>query len=193
MGFPVQLQRNSADSQGMKFQWQTAVLALAGLLLTGCESGVFDDAAAQVLIESSKLALSGEQVLLTPDQIICGEKKGLWIIDQTDGGNPVGRLEATGRALLFGDDVRMGERKFSNPYVQLRGDFDVKIQKFIKMTDESANVKVAEAKLGVIVKHECFAKPLPLLGIDRGDFSEDAAPRIRLRMRNGWTTDEVLH
>jgi hypothetical protein len=177
----------------MKSSFQSASLALAGLLLTGCDSGVFDDAAAQSLIESSKLPLSGEQVLITPEQILCGEKKGLWIIDQTDGGNALGRLEAPGRDLLFGDDVRMGDHKFTSPYVQLRGDFNVKIQKFIKLTDENADVKVAEAKMGVILKHECFPAPLPLLGIDRGDFSEEAAPRVRLRQHNGWATDQVLH
>lgn len=177
----------------MKSSFRIAPLLVAGLLLTGCDSGVFDDEAAQALVESSKLALSGEQVLITPEQILCGEKKGLWIIDQTDGGNALGRLEAPARDLLFGDDVRMGDHKFTNPYIQLRGDFDVKIQKFIKVTDENPDVKVVEAKLGVIVKHECFPQPLPLLGIDRGDFSEEAAPRVRLRQHNGWRTDQVLH
>lgn len=177
----------------MRFLFQVGVVVAAGMLLAGCESGVFDDQAAQALIESSKLALSGEQVLLTPEQVLCGEKKGLWLIDQTDGGNALGRLEAPARELLFGDDVRMGDHKFTNPYIQLRGDFDVKIQKFIKLTEENAYVKVVEAKLGVIVKHECFPQPLALLGIDRGDFSEEAAPRIRLRQHNGWRADQVLH
>ena len=177
----------------MKSALQIALLLVAGLLLSGCDSGVFDDAAAQALIESSKLALSGEQVQLTPDQVLCGEKKGLWIINQADGGNALGRLEAPGRELLFGDDVRMGDHRFTNPYVQLRGDFDVKIQKFVKMTDQNADVKVVEAKLGVVINHECFLEPLPLMGIFRGDFSEEAAPRIRLRQHNGWTADQVLH
>lgn len=189
----MQFTSHSADSRSMKCPLSIAPLIVAGLLLAGCDSGVFDDEAARALIESTKLKLSGEQVMVTPEQILCGQKKGLWIIDQTDGGNALGRLEAPGRDLLFGDDVRMGDHKFTNPYVQLRGDFDVKIKKFVKMTEENADVKVVEAKLGVIVKHECFPEPLPLLGIDRGDFSEEAAPRVRLRQHNGWTTDQVLH
>jgi hypothetical protein len=193
MGISVQLRPHSADSFCMKSQLQIAVLALAGLSLAGCESGVFDDAAAQSLIESSKIPLSGEQALITPEQVLCGEKKGLWIIDQRDGGGALGRLTDAGRALEFGDDVRMGDYRFTNPTVQLHGNFNVKVQKFVKLTDENPTVKVAEAKLGVIVKHECFEKPLSLLGIDRGDFSEEAAPRVRFRQHNGWTPDQILH
>jgi len=177
----------------MKSLFPVASLLLSGLFLTGCDSGVFDEVAAQGVIEATKLQLSGEQVLVTPDQVLCGEKKGLWTVDQIDGGGAIGRLTEAGRALDFGDDLRMGDHKFSNPYIQLHGYFNVKIQKSGKLTDENADVKILEAKTGVLVKHECFEKPLPLLGIDRGDFSEDAAPRIRLRQHNGWTADQVLH
>jgi hypothetical protein len=177
----------------MKFPFQIAALALAGISLAGCDSGVFDNEAAQGLIESSKLQLSGEQVLVTPEQVICGEKKGLWLIHQMEGGGAVGRLTEAGRALEFGDDVRMGNHKFSNPSIQLHGSFNVKVQKFVQMTDEKADAKIAEVKLGVVVKHACFEKPLTLLGIDRGDFSEEAAPRVRLRQRNGWMADQILH
>jgi hypothetical protein len=164
------------------------------LVVTGCgDSGVFDQPQAQAVIESAKIPLSSEQVLVTEQQILCGEKKDLWTVDQMEGGGALGRLSEAGRALGFGDDVRMGDRKFTGPYVQLRGDFKVKVQKFLQMTDQGTDAKIVEAKLGVVVKHECFPKPLALLGIDHGDFSEDTAPRIHLRQRNGWTADQVLH
>ncbi len=177
----------------MKLELQIAVVTLAALSLAGCDEAVFDNGAAQGVIESAKLPLSGEQALISPDQILCGQKKGLWIIDQRDGGGALGRLTDAGRALAFGDDIRMGDGKYTQPYVQLGGSFAVKVQKFVQLSDETPNAKIAEAKLGVIVKHECLEKPLPLLGIDRGDFSEDANPRVRLTHRNGWIADQVLH
>jgi len=177
----------------MKSLFQITTLLLSGLILTGCDSGVFDEGAAQGVVEAAKIPLNGEEVLLTPDQVICGEKKGLWTVDQIDGGGAIGRLTAAARALEFGDDVRMGEHKFSGPYVQLHGNFNVKIEKVNKMTDENADVKILDAKMGAVITHECFDKPLPLLGIYRGDFSEENAPRIRLRQHNGWTADQILH
>jgi hypothetical protein len=172
----------------MKLTFQMASLLFMLLVLVGCgDSPVFDQSAAQAVIESTKLPLSSEQ------EILCGEKKGLWTVDQLEGGGALGRLSEAGRALGFGDDVRMGDRKFASPYVQLQGNFNVKVQKFLQMTDQGVDVKIVEAKVGVIVKHECFPKALALLGIDHGDFSEDTAPRIHLRQHNGWTADQVLH
>jgi len=177
----------------MKPLFLFAVVLLNGLVLTGCEEAVFDSEAAQGLIESSKLTLSGEQVLVSPDQIVCGEKKGLWIVDQMDGYGAIARLTDAGRALHFGDDIRMGERKFKDPYTQLQGDFTVKVQKVHGLTGEKPDEKIAEVAIGVVIDHECFAKPLALMGIDRGDFSEDVSPRIRLRQRGSWAVDQILH
>ena len=149
--------------------------------------------AAAWLIDSSTVKLGGEQVLISPDQISCGERKGLWVVDQQESGEGIGRLQPAGRALMFSDDVRMGDHRFSNPYVQLRGTFDVKVSKIVTIADENESSKVIEVKLGIIVKHPCFTEPLPLLGIDRGDFSQDAPPRLLLKMKGDWTVDQVLH
>lgn len=170
--------------------WQSVFLAA---FLAGCGDDVFRPEDAQSTIESGNLSLNGEQVLLSPSEVTCGEKRGLWIVSQIDGGGAVGRLTGEGRDLGFGDDVRMGDRKYSNPYIQLRGSFPLKVQQITSMVDENPDVKVIEAKAGVVISHSCFPKPLPLLGIARGDFSEDAAPRIRLRHHNGWTADQILH
>jgi hypothetical protein len=177
----------------MNVLFRGAAVAIVGLVLTACDDGVFDAEAAQGVIESTKLPLSGEQVLVTTEQVTCGEKKGLWIVDQLEGGGAIGRLTDAGRALQFGDDIRMGDHKFSLPYTQLSGAFDVRVQKMNSLTDESPEAKIADASLGVVVTHDCFAQPLRLLGVDRGDFSEDVSPRIRLRRRNGWAVDSILH
>jgi hypothetical protein len=162
----------------------------AALLAGACSGG---EAYPAEIIEARPLALSGEQALLTPDQVTCGEKRGLWLVSQIDGGGAIGRLTGAGQALNFGDDVRMGDRRFPNPCVQLRGDFPVKVKKVLSVQDETPEVRIVEAELGAVVKHECFSAPLPLLGIDRGDFSPEAAPRIRLRQRRGWQVDQILH
>ena len=65
---------------------------------------MFDQEAAQELVESSKIPLTGELVLITPDEILCGEKKGLWVIQQSDSGNALAELQAPARKLLFNDD-----------------------------------------------------------------------------------------
>ncbi len=177
----------------MKLSFGIAAVIFAGLALTACEEAVFDNEAAQGVIESAKIPLSGEQVILTPEQITCGEKKGLWVVDQIEGGGALGRLTDAGRALQFGDDIRMGDRKFSGPYVQLSGAHSVNVEKFKTMSDEKPDSKIVEAKLSVALNHECFTKRVQLLGIDRGDFSEDVDVRVRLRNRDGWRVDSVLH
>lgn len=177
----------------MKLWIQLAAVLASLLLQTSCEDEYFDDDTARIVIEKDKLPLSGEQVFLTPDQVICGEKKGLWLIDQLDSGGGIARLTSQGRALEFGDDVRMGDHKFTNPYVQLQGKFPVKLEQVKKVTDQGTDAKIVEARIAVIVNHECFEQPLRLMGIERGDFSEDALPRVRLRLRGAWTADKVLH
>ena len=177
----------------MKLPFQIASVIFAGLFLTACEEAIFDNEAAQGVIEAAKIPLGGEQVILTPEQITCGEKKGLWEVDQIDGAGAIGRLTDAGRKLEFGDDIRMGDRRFSGPYTQLSGSHSVKVQKVTSMVDENPDGKVVTAKLGVVFEHECFTKPVALLGIDRGDFSEDAEVRVRLRNRGGWKVDSVLH
>jgi hypothetical protein len=177
----------------MKFLFKLGPVLLAAFLMTACDDGVFDNEAAQDVIEGAKIPLSGEQVILTPEDIVCGGKKGLWVVDQIDGGGAVGRLTDAGKALQFGDDIRMGDHRYSGPYTQLTGSHSVKVLKVDSMTDEKPNAKIVEAKVGVVMDHECFRKPLVLLGIDRGDFSEDVDPRFHLRRGNGWVVDQVLH
>jgi hypothetical protein len=165
----------------------TVVLVAASLGLGGCHE-VTD----QEIIEGSVLPLRGEQVVLTPEQVKCGEKARLWIVEQIEGAGAVARLEPAGRE-LFGDDVRMGDRRYSGPVAQVLGDGKLKIKKISNVTLDGTSEKVVTASAGVEVKHSCFPAPLPLLGIDRGDFSQDAEVRIHMRNDGGWRADQVLH
>jgi hypothetical protein len=186
----VQPGGGTADGESVMSGKNRTWLLAAALAAGGCGAGELDLAG---IIEARPLPLISEQALLTPEQVTCGEKKGLWTVDQIDGGGAIGRLTPAGQALGFGDDVRMGDRRFPNPYAQLRGDFQLKVKKVLAVTDENPDVKVVEVQAGVVVPHECFSSPLPLLGVEGGDFSPDAAPRIRLRQHDGWTADQVLH
>jgi hypothetical protein len=179
----------------MKRLFQITAVLVAGLALTACDDDIFDELSAQqILDEAGKIQLRGEQVILTPDQVTCGEKKGLWVVDLMDSGDYIARLTAEGRALQFGDDIRMGDRHYSGPYTQLSGALEVHVNRIDKITDEKPNAKIVEAKVGVKIDHECFKEhPLPLLGIVRGNFSEDADPRFRLRQKSDWVVEQVLH
>ncbi len=165
-----------------------AAFALSSILaLAGCAGETTAD-----IIERHPLPLRGEHVLLTPEQVRCGEKAKLWTIVQVDGGGARARLERDGQ-VFFADDVRMGEQRYRGPVAPLAGDFPVKVKKIREVTPDGPSVQVVAAELGVILNHSCFTKQLPLLGIADGDFSLDAPPRIRLREHNGWTADTILH
>ncbi|MEO5926301.1 MAG: hypothetical protein ABIR70_20940 [Bryobacteraceae bacterium] len=165
----------------------------AALVLTACGDDVYDDGAAKATVEGAKIALSGEPVILSPDQVLCGEKQGLWDIDQLDSGGARGRLTAAGQALKFAEDIRMGDGKYSGPYTSMLGSFSLKVLKLDKVIDEKPDVKIVEGKMGVVIDHTCFAKPITLLGTNRGDFTEDFPPQVRLVKRGGWTVDQLLH
>jgi hypothetical protein len=115
------------------------------------------------------------------------------VVDQIESGGAVGRLTDAGRALHFGDDIRMEDGKFSGPYSQLSGTFRVKALKIEEITGDQPDLKIVDAKIGVVIDHPCFTKPLPVMGIDRGDFSEDTAPRLRMRQKGDWLVEQVLH
>jgi hypothetical protein len=175
----------------MRLSFNIVTLLSLALLLSGCEDGPFDLEAAQGAIEGTMVALTGEQVMVTYDQVTCGAKKGLWSAPQTGGG--LARLTAAGSQLNFSDDVRLSDQHFTQPVVQLRGNFRLKVLKLVAMKDESPNAKIVEAQLGAVIDHECFGQPLTLLGIDRGTFSQDTNPRVRLRLRGDWVPDAILH
>jgi hypothetical protein len=164
-----------------------AVLAMS--LLTGCADAPFDIEAAHSTIESQPLALSGEHVVLNGEQIACGARKGLWTVSEDIG---LARLSAEGQA-LFGDDVRLRGKDTPGGTTPLRGTFPIKVFSIESLKDNAIGVKIAEARVGVVLAHSCFPDPIPLLGIYRGNFSDEAAPRLRLEEAQGWAAVAVLH
>ncbi len=177
----------------MKLRLPILAVLVAGLLTTACGDDTYDEGDAKQTVENGKITLSGELVIVTPDQILCGEKRGLWNVDQLDSGGAIARLTAAGQALKFAEDIRMGDGRYSGPYTSMRGSFPVKVTKLDKVIDEKPDVKVVEGKMGVVIENECFDKPVNLLGINRGDFSEDFPPRVRLVNHGNWAVDQLLH
>ncbi|MEI9811153.1 MAG: hypothetical protein WDO18_00105 [Acidobacteriota bacterium] len=168
----------------------SALLAVTSLtMLTAC-SHEFDPAE---VIEQSKFSLRGEQVSVTPDQVLCGEKAGLWKVEQFSNGGAAARLTAEARALGFADDVMMGESSHpESPYAQVSGVLSLKVDKVSSVVDENPATKLVTARVGVGVQHECFGAPLPLDGVDRGMFTSTVEPSFRLRGPN-WVVDQIVH
>jgi hypothetical protein len=167
--------------------WNFRLAVAVGAALAVCGCAKKDDTS---VIEAATISLQGEQVVMTPEQAICGEKEGLWKIEQT-GYGATGRLTPAGRQ-LFADNVEMGDRRFSGPVVPMTGEGKLKVVQISNVTESTA-VKVVTARVGVVLKHACFPDPLPLLGSDRGQFTEATEPQIRLRDDDGWVVDRILH
>lgn len=160
---------------------------LAFVALAGCHGSD-----PQAIIEARKVNVSGEQVAITPDQVLCGEKQGLWKIEQQNSG-ALGRLTAEGRALGFGDDVVMGDTHFRDPFAMVSGPQQLKVAKVTQVTEEDASSKTVTASIGVAIKHSCFANPLPMHGAEGGAFSQDVEVRVHLRNQSGWEVDSIRH
>ena len=170
-----------------------AVLPLCAIcfVLSGCSDGTFGDGEAQQILTEGTKALDGEQVVLTGEQLACGEREDLWRIELQQTDRSLGRLTEKARALGFDDDVRIGEQP--QPYTQLRGQFSIQVLRIESIRDESAKVKIVDAKVAVTINHSCFNRPLPLMGVKKGKFTQDVAPRFQLALNGQWEYDRLLH
>jgi hypothetical protein len=164
-----------------------AILAVIGL--TGCGTPGFDSDAAKGMLESAPLDLSNEQVLINDAQLECGTKNDLW---EPPNGN-VARLTQKGRDLKFTDDVRLNDPEIRAPYAQVNGKFPVQVAEVTKVRDTDGG-KLADVRLGIMVAHECFVTPLPLMGIRKGKFTPEAAVVFRFRGSDKeFTLDKLMH
>jgi hypothetical protein len=60
--------------------------------------------------------------------------------------------------------------------------------------DEGSDGRLVEGKLLVIIPHMCFPDPLPILGVRKGRFSQDALPVLEFRLLNdGWHFSKLVH
>ena len=164
-----------------------AILAVIGL--SGCGTPGFDSGAVKGMLESAPLELSNEQVVLSDFQLECGTKNDLW--DPPNGN--VARLTQKGRDLHFTDDIRLNDPENHQPYTQVSGKFPVQVADVTKVRDTDGG-KLADVRLGIVVTHECFTTPLPLMGIRKGKFTPAAPVVFRFKGSDKeFTLDKLMH
>jgi hypothetical protein len=171
------------------FRTILALIAVLALWLSGCGNPGFDGEAIKNILEASPLTLSNEQVTLTGQQLECGVQNELW---EPPNGN-VARLTQKARDLKFTDDVRVVDPEIHQPYTQVNGKFPVQVSDVSKLRDVDG-MKLADVKLGVVITHECFTNPLPLMGIRKGKFTPEAPVVFRFQgSGKDWTLDKLMH
>lgn len=167
-----------------------------GLASTGCVQKEFQDVKAQSIMSSAPIHLDAEQVSLTQGQFQCGVQSDLWDAPPSvaPSERALGRLEQAGRDLHFDDDVVFSEQGFSRPYVQVRGDFMMQLGEGPSVREDGPDGRLVTGRLMVIIPHSCFSDPLPVLGVRKGKFSEDAQPVMQFRLLNdGWHFTQLVH
>lgn len=175
-----------------------ALAAVAGfaIVCTGCGPNDFNYGKVRGIIEGSPVRLDAEYVMLSLQQFQCGVAEDLWDPPNSPiglaGQTAISRVEQRGRDLKFTDDVSIGDKRY--PYVQVRGDFNLAVTEISSdKAGPEENTRLVETKLGVVIQHSCFTGALPLLGVKKGQFSEDYSPVLLFRYNNGWQLDHFQH
>jgi hypothetical protein len=165
------------------------------LCATACTQTDFLASKAQNTIAAAPIHLDAEQVAVTGQQVDCGVQAELWETPgQVQDGRSTAHLLSAGRALHFDDDVIYAEPGYHTPYVQVRGDFMMQLGDISAIHEEGADVRRVEGRLMVVIPHPCFPDPLPLLGVRKGAFSEDALPVMEFQLLNdGWHFSKLVH
>lgn len=161
-------------------------------IMTGCGPGDFNYGKVGNLIQGAPMRLDAEYVILSPQQLQCGIQADLWDPPADAGGHSVARLTQKGRDLKFADDVSIGDMK--QPYVQVRGEFSLVALDVQSDHDGSEpQSKLVEVKIGVPVANSCFPQPLPMMGVRKGNFTQDYPPVVQFKYNNGWYLDRIVH
>jgi hypothetical protein len=164
-------------------------------MLQSCGPNDFNYGKVRNIIEGSPMRLDAEYVMLTQGQYECGLQEELWeapthLIVQGQSGTA--RVTQKGQDLKFSDDVMIGDKRY--PYVQIRGDFNLFVN---EITNDKAGpdefTRFVETKVAVVIPHSCFPTPLPLMGVRKGQFSQDYSPILEFRYNNGWSIEKVVH
>ncbi len=158
------------------------------LVCIGCGSDNFN----VTILEAAPIKIDAEYVTLTPVQLQCGTQEELWEAPVQSGDRSTARLMPKGRDLKLADDVSIGDLRL--PYVQIRGEFPLKNIELVNIKDgPEKETKLLEMKVGVVIPHTCFSAPLPMMGVRRGKFTQDAAPIFFFRYNNGWQMEKLVH
>jgi hypothetical protein len=191
------------NNRHFRFQTvKTIALAIAFLpamlLLQSCGPNDFNYGKARNLIEGSPMHLDAEYVMLSAAEFQCGLQEELWdplpqgVIVGMIGQTGTARLTQKGRDLKFSDDVMIGDKRY--PYVQVRGDLSLGV---LEITNDKAGsdefTRLVEAKLGVLIPYSCFPNPLTIMGVRKGQFTQDASPILEFRYNNGWSVEKIVH
>jgi len=168
------------------------MIVATALVLSGCGAGDFNYGKVRNIIEGAPLHLDAEYVMLTPQQVDCGVQNELWDTPSGPGAHKTAHLTQKARDLKFSDDVSVGD--MNRPYVQIRGDFSMSVSAISGDKDGTdPNTKLVKTKVGVVIQNACFPDPLPLMGVHKGDFTQDAPPVLLFRYDNGWRLDSIVH
>lgn len=163
------------------------------ILLTGCGENDFNYGKVHNLIEGAPVHLDAEYVILTPGQVDCGVEADLWDAPfETQHDHFVAHLKQAARDLKFSDDVSIGD--MGRPYAQVRGDFSLAAVDIQSDKDgPEPNTRLVTSRIGVRISHKCFGDSLPMMGVHKGNFTQDYQPVLLFRFNNGWTLDSIVH
>jgi hypothetical protein len=175
-----------------QFRLIAALVAAISILCSGCGEGDFNYGKVGKIIEAAPMKLDAEYVMLTGDQLNCGIQEDLWEAPVASGNRSVARLKDKGRDLKFSDDVSVGELR--NPFVQIRGDIPLVALEISNDHDgPEANTKLVEGRIGANIQNTCFQSALPIMGVRKGNFTQDHPPVLLFRYNNGWQLEGFQH
>jgi hypothetical protein len=166
----------------------------AFITLSGCNLSDFNYGKVTNILQSAPVKLDAEYVMLSPQEFECGVQNDLWeAAASTGGARSTARLTQKGRDLKFSDDVSVGDMR--KAYVQIRGDFSLGA---IDISGEhdgpEKETKLVDTKVGAAVQHSCFSDPLQIMGVKKGNFTQDAPPELLFRLSsNGWQFEKFEH
>lgn len=193
----MQVSRNNRHLRFLKVARIALRLAVlpALAMVQSCGPNDFNYGKVGNLIEGSPMRLDAEYVMLTQAQYECGLREDLWEPPShaiVQGQSGTARVTQKGQELKFSDDVMIGDKRY--PYVQIRGDFSLHVN---EITSDRAGSdefqRFVETKIGVVIPHSCFTTPLPLMGVRKGQFSQDYSPILEFRYNNGWSIEKIVH
>jgi hypothetical protein len=180
------------------------VVAGLALVCCGCTQTDFPPEKAQGLVALHPIHLDAEEVMLTQTQVECGTQNDLWEPPAQQASNgvlstftalTVAHLNTQAKQLRFDDDVVLSEPGFRQPYVQVRGDFPAQLlDDPIIIHDDGQYAKRVEGKVSITINHLCFPDPLPIMGVRKGKFNQDALVTLHFSLDNeGWHFDNLIH